>query len=163
MVAFTVRKSNLFISLKNFVHYSYKNDCYMIKFNEIKVGDYLMAEYEGQQWWGEVTRLNGDEKQVCVATEVQDFWFTTEHLYPIALNDESLMMLNFSKEQQGDGSIKYKKGAFRLVIPTEGNFENIDIWYREDRRHHPAVKYVHQLQNYYHDMTKVHLTNAVMV
>ena len=36
----------------------------MIKFSEIKMGDYLMCDFEGKQWEGEVTNLNGDEKQV---------------------------------------------------------------------------------------------------
>ena len=47
----------------------------MIKFNDIKIGDYLRAEYENNMRDGEVVLLNGDEKQVCVKTEVQEFWF----------------------------------------------------------------------------------------
>lgn len=134
----------------------------MIKFSEIKVGDYVLAEYEGQQRNGEVTRLNGDEKQVCVETDVQEFWYETAHLFPIALNDESLTWLNFTKEDREDGSVKYKKGSFRLVVAKKGDFSSIEMWYREDKRHHPDVHYVHQLQNHYHDMVKVHLTNEVM-
>ena len=38
----------------------------MIKFNEIKVGDYLMADNDGDKLQGEVTNLNGNEKQVCL-------------------------------------------------------------------------------------------------
>jgi hypothetical protein len=134
----------------------------MIKFSEIKVGDYVLAEYEGQQRNGEVTRLNGDEKQVCVETDVQEFWYETAHLFPIALNDESLTWLNFTKEDREDGSVKYKKGSFRLVVPKKGDFSSIEMWYREDKRHHPDVHFVHQLQNHYNDMVKVHLTNEVM-
>ena len=47
----------------------------MIKFNEIKVGDYLYADNDGDVKRGEVTNLNGDEKQVCVDTGIQDFWY----------------------------------------------------------------------------------------
>jgi len=130
----------------------------MIKFSDIQIGDYLMGEFEGKTWEGEVVRLNGDEKQVCVETDVQEFWFTTEHLQPIPLNDESLRKLSFTKEENEDGSVKYKKGSFRLVIPAKDDFSHIDMWYREDRRHNPDVHYVHQLQNAYHAMTKVHLT-----
>ena len=54
----------------------------MIKYNEIKIGDYLMGEYDGKAWAGEVTRLNGDEKQVCLQTEVQEFWFEADQLFP---------------------------------------------------------------------------------
>lgn len=134
----------------------------MIKFSEIKMGDYVMAEYEGQLRRGEVTRLNGDEKQVCVETDVQEFWYETEHLLPIDINDEELLKLNFSKEALPDGTVKYKKGSFRLVIPGKDNFSTVDMWYREDRRQHPNVHYIHQLQNHYYQMTKVHLTNEVM-
>jgi hypothetical protein len=130
----------------------------MIKFSDIKVGDYLMGEFDGKQWEGEVTRLNGDEKQVCLQTEVQEFWFETSALHPIALDEGALGKLQFTREDQADGSVKYKKGSFRLVTPKAGDFSNLEIWYREDRRHHPNVHFVHQLQNQYLDMTKVHLT-----
>lgn len=134
----------------------------MIKFNEIKVGDYVIAEYEGKMWSGEVNRLNKDEKQVCVETDVQEFWFEPEHLYPMPLNDENLLKLNFVKENLTDGSIKYKKGSFRLLIPHAGDFSHIDMWYREDKRHNTGIQYIHQLQNHYFEMTKIHLTDEVI-
>jgi len=131
----------------------------MIKFSDIRIGDYLKAEYEGKMWDGEVVRLNGDEKQVCVQTEVQEFWFSPDHLYPIELNDGSLLKLGFQKQQQEDGTVKYMKGSFRIVAPRANDFSSIEMWYREDRRHHPDVHFIHQLQNQYLDMTKVHLTS----
>ena len=45
----------------------------MIKFSEAQIGDYMMGEFEGKMWVGEVTGLNGDEKQVCVDTGDQQF------------------------------------------------------------------------------------------
>lgn len=130
----------------------------MIKFNNIKVGDYLMGEYEGKMWRGEVVRLNGDEKQVCLQTDVQEFWFETDHLQPIPINDAELTAMHFEKEVFADGAVKYKKGPFRIVIAKANDFTSMDIWYREDRRHNPDIHYIHELQNHYHDMTKVHLT-----
>ncbi|WP_026763362.1 hypothetical protein [Sediminibacterium salmoneum] len=134
----------------------------MIKFNDIKIGDYMMGEFEGKMWEGEVTRLNGDEKQVCLLTSVQEFWFSTDQLHPIPLDENALLNLNFSKQAGEDGSVKYAKGAFRLVTPKAGDFSAIEMWYREDRRHHPNVHYVHQLQNQYSDMVKIHLTRDPM-
>jgi hypothetical protein len=134
----------------------------MIKFNDIKIGDYMMGEFEGKLWEGEVTRLNGDEKQVCLLTSVQEFWFSTDHLHPIPLDEQALLNLNFSKQSAEDGSVKYSKGAFRLVTPKAGDFSSIEMWYREDRRHHPNVHFVHQLQNQYLDMVKIHLTRDPM-
>jgi hypothetical protein len=122
----------------------------------------MLGEYNGKLWEGEVTDLNGEEKQVCLLTDVQEFWFEPEHLYPIPLNDEQLLRLNFTREMMPDGAIKYKKGPFRLQIPTVGDFSHIDIWYREDRRHNPDIHYIHQLQNHYLAMTKVHLTRELV-
>ena len=131
----------------------------MIRFNEIKMGDFLEGEYEGKRWEGEVIDLNGDEKQVCLATEVQDFWFETEDLYPIPLNDAALQRLNFVREDLPGGSVKYKKGSFRLLISKPDDFSHMDIWYRDDKRLNPQIQYMHQLQNHYLQMTKVHLTD----
>ncbi len=122
----------------------------------------MMAEYEGKMWQGEVSRLNGDEKQVCITTEVQDFWFSTDHLHPIPLSDEQMLKLNFTKQENEDGSVKYMKGAFRILLPQKGDFSHFEMWYREDKRHNPDVHYVHQLQNMYASMTKVHLTSEPM-
>jgi len=134
----------------------------MIKFSDIQIGDLVQAEYEGTLWEGEVTELNRDEKQVCVQTDVQEFWFSPEDLKPLPLNEEQLMKLHFHKHVNEDGSVKYSKDAFRLVTPSQGDFSAIEMWYREDRRHHPDVHYIHQLQNHYLQMTKVHLTRELV-
>lgn len=134
----------------------------MIKFSDIRIGDYVNAEFEGKLSQGEVVNVNGDEKQVCVQTEVQEFWYEQEHLFPIELSEEALMQLSFHKHLNEDGSVKYMKGSFRIVIPSPGDFSKMEMWYREDRRHNPDVHYVHQLQNQYLDMTKIHLTDEPM-
>lgn len=135
----------------------------MIPFNELKIGDFVMAEYDGKMWEGEVMDLNHDEKQVCVETEVQEFWFEAAELFPIPMNDEQLLKLSFTKEVLDDGYVKYKKGAFRILIPSKDNFSDLEIWYREDHRifHHQLM--IHELQNHYLQMTKIHLTRDVMV
>ena len=134
----------------------------MIKFNELKVGDYVIAEFEGKTWSGEVNRLNNDEKQVCVETDVQEFWFSPEQLHPMPVDDANLLKLNFVKENMPGGSVKYKKGSFRILIPKEGDFTHAEMWYREDKRHNSGAQYIHQLQNHYYQMTKIHLTDEVI-
>ena len=129
----------------------------MIKFKEIKVGDYVMADNDGDKVQGEVTNLNGDEKQVCADTGAQEFWFETEQLSGIPLDEEQLLKLKFRKEEQEDGTVKYLKGAFRILLPTKGDFSKMEIWYRDERRHILQPITVHQLQNHFHDMTKVPL------
>jgi hypothetical protein len=131
----------------------------MIKFQHLKMGDYVMATYEGQTVQGEVTNLNRDEKQVCVNNGVQDFWFSTDEIAGIALDEEQLMRLKFSKHANEDGSVKYLKGAFRVLIHQPGKFSDFEVWYRDERRHVNGSAFVHDLQNHYLDMTKVHLTN----
>ncbi len=134
----------------------------MIKFNEIKVGDYLIADNDGDKKPGEVTDLNGDEKQVCVDTGTQEFWYETEQVSPIALDEQQLMRLKFSKQENDDGSVKYMKGAFRMMIPKKGDFSKFEIWYRDEKRHIMQPIHLHQLQNHFYEMTKVHLNDEAM-
>jgi hypothetical protein len=130
----------------------------MVKFHEIKVGDILKAEYEGKQSEGVVTELNAEDKEVCVETEVQAFWYSPEHLFPIPLDEEQLLKFQFEKQENGNHGIKYMKGPFRILIPEKGNFSSFEMWYREDRRHMTHQVSVHELQNHYYAMTKVELT-----
>jgi hypothetical protein len=132
----------------------------MIKFSNIKPGDIVMAEFEGQKWLGTVKDLNREDKEVCVETEVQEFWFTPEHLFPVELDEQQLTRLGFQKQANPDGSVKYMKDSFRLVIPRAGDFSDIEMWWREDRRHVHQPFYVHDLQNHYYEMTKVELNPA---
>ncbi len=133
----------------------------MIKFQDIKVGDYLMADNDGDILQGEVTDLNGDEKQVCVDTGTQEFWFETNQLQAIPLDEAQLLRLKFIRQDIEDGSVKYLKGAFRILLHAKGDFSNMEIWYRDERRHIIQALSVHQLQNHFYDMTKVHLNDQV--
>jgi hypothetical protein len=132
----------------------------MIKFNELKPGDLVMVEYDGQLREGEVRNLNGDEKQVCVETEVQDFWYETRDLHPITLDESQLFKLGFQKQANEDGSVKYMKGAFRVLLRSADDFSNFEIWYREDHRRVSSPIKVHTFQNHYLEMTKIHLTKG---
>jgi hypothetical protein len=129
----------------------------MMQFHEIKVGDFLIADNDGDKKQGEVTNLNGNEKQVCVNTGVQDFWYELNQLSPITLDDEQLEKLKFHKQENEDGTVKYMKGAFRMMLPAKGDFSKFEIWYRDEHRKIMHPIYLHQLQNHFYDMTKVHL------
>jgi hypothetical protein len=134
----------------------------MIKFSELKPGDYVLAESDGQAWRGEVIQFNHDEKEVKVDNGVQGMYFKPEDLYPLPLDEEQLTKLKFTKQVNEDGSIKYMKGAFRIQIPEADNFSHFEIWYRNEKRiiTHPIP--VHVLQNHYAAMTKVHLNDEVI-
>lgn len=140
----------------NFSYIQKQNAHHMIRFNDLMPGDLVIAEYDGQQWEGVVKELNREDKEVCVETPVQEFWFRPEDLYPIPLSDDALTKLGFTKVVNGDG-VKYMKDSFRLVAPSVNDFSPLDIWWREDRRHLREPISVHQLQNHYYQMTKVEL------
>src|SRR6476620_7337679 len=125
----------------------------MIRFQDIKQGDYIMANNDGTIWQGEVTRLNRAEKEVCVNNGVQEFWFKPEELMPLPLSEEQLMKLHFQRQENGDGTVKYVEGAFRIQIPAKDDFSKSEIWYRDEKRQigHPIG--VHVLQNHYLEMT----------
>ena len=147
----------LFIHL-NYLYSLIENECHMIKFNEIKIGDIVMAEYNGQRFEGEVTELNHDDKEVCLQTDVQEFWFTPDELFPIPLDEGQLKKFHFEKQVNSDNSVKYLRGPFRILVPPKGDFSSFEMWYREDKRHMTHPVSVHELQNHYHQMTKVELT-----
>jgi hypothetical protein len=134
----------------------------MIKFSELKQGDYVLAESDGQAWQGEVTNFNHDEKEICVNNGVQEMYFKSEDLYPLPVDEAQLLKLKFTKHVNEDGSVKYMKGAFRVQTPKQDDFSHFEIWYRNEKRiiTHPIP--VHVLQNHYHAMTKVHLTDDVI-
>lgn len=129
----------------------------MIKFHEVKVGDYLIADNDGDARRGEVTNLNGDEKQVCVDNGIQEFWYETNQLTPLPITDDELKDLKFHSEAQPDGTVKYMKGAFRMITPGPGDFSKMEIWYRDEKRHIMSEIPLHVLQNHFYEMTKVHL------
>jgi len=134
----------------------------MVKISELKEGDIVKVLDSGEERIGSVVQSSREENMVCVNNGVQDFWYAPEDVVPIPLTEEQLInTLGFEREETADG-IKYKKGAFRVVVHDPGNYTNLDVWYREDRRHFNHPLYVHELQNHHLDMTKVPL-EAVQV
>lgn len=130
----------------------------MIKLQDLQIGDFVLADFDGQQREGTVTDFNRLSKEVCIETDVQEFWFKPDVLHPILLDDEQLVKLNFEKEDNEDNTVKYKKGSFRVLLSEKNNFSKIEIWYREDRRVLNQPLSVHELQNHYQQMTKIPLS-----
>lgn len=128
----------------------------MVKISELKPGDIVMVMQEGSEREGIVTQVQRDQNLVCIDNGVQDFWYGPAEILSIPLDEAQLTKLGFQR-QDTDGGIKYLKGPFRILLPAEGNFSNIEMWYREDRRQFHTPLTVHELQNRYLDMTKVQL------
>ena len=132
----------------------------MIRFQDIKEGDMIQADFGGRRFEGEVTEVNHEDKQVCVHNGDQEDWFAPADLYPIPVDDLQLQKLGFEKQVNDDKSVKYLRGPFRLMVQAIDQFSEMEIWYREDRRHIHQPIGVHELQNFYHSMTKVDLTRV---
>jgi hypothetical protein len=130
----------------------------MVLFHEIKLGDYFIADNDGDKKQGEVTDINGDEKQICIDTD-QSFWYELDQISAIPLDEAQLLSFKFHPTLNEDGRIKYSKGAFRLLIPAKDDFSTSEIWYRDEKRHITYPLYVHILQNHFHEMTKVYLND----
>ena len=134
----------------------------MIKFSELKKGDYVLAESDGQAWQGEVTNFNNDEREICVNNGVQEMYFKAEDLYPLPMDEDQLLKLKFTKHVNENGSVKYMKGAFRIQTNEQNDFSHFEIWYRDEKRIITDPISLHVLQNHYTAMTKVHLTDEVI-
>jgi len=128
----------------------------MLKIGHLKSGDIITVNDDGIMREGTVVRISHEENQALVDNGVQEFWYSPEEMDAVPLNEDQLLKLGFSKEEV-DGAVKYKKDSFRLVTPKKGDFSNVEMWWREDRRHFSFPLGVHELQNLYLDMTKVHL------
>src|SRR6185295_15633825 len=126
------------------------------KIGELKSGDIISVNFEGAEREGRVVSVSHEEHQALVDNGVQEFWYSQEDMKAIPLDENQLSQLGFTKEES-NGSVKYKKDSFRLVLPRHGDFSHIEMWWREDRRHFNTPIGVHQLQNLHLDMTKVPL------
>ena len=129
---------------------------HMLKMSNLRSGDVVMVDDEGVKREGTIVKINHEEGMALVDNGVQEFWYSPEDLAPIPLDEERLLRLGFEREES-DGSVKYKKDSFRLVTPKKGDFSNLEMWWREDRRHFSFPLAVHELQNLHLDMTKVHM------
>ena len=128
----------------------------MLKIGHLKAGDIINVDDEGIIREGTIVRVSHEENQALVDNGVQEFWYSPEEMHAIPLDDGQLMKLGFTRED-ADGAVKYKKDSFRLVTPKNGDFTDIEMWWREDRRHFVSSLGVHEFQNLFHDMTKVPL------
>lgn len=131
----------------------------MLKINNLKEGDIITVEDDGLKREGTVVKVSREEHQALVNNGIQEFWYNQEDMYAVPLDDSQLKRLGFAGEDL-DGGVKYKKDSFRVFVPRKGDFSKIEMWWREDKRHFDFPLSVHEFQNLYLDMTKVHLEMA---
>ena len=106
----------------------------MLKIGNLKSGDIIMVNDEGVKREGTVVKTSQEENQALVNNGIQEFWYSPDNMTAIPLDENQLVKLGFSKEVVDD-AVKYKKDSFRLVTPIKGDFSNVEMWWREDKRH----------------------------
>lgn len=130
----------------------------MIKFRELRPGNRVMVNNEGNWIRGMVTAVNADDGgQIGIETGVQKAWYEMEEVKPIPLSDEELLELGFEKEVMESGNVKYKFGPFRVLTGPTKQFTDFLMWYREEKSHITYPMTVHQFQNRYEEMVKIPL------
>jgi len=105
---------------------------------------------------GTVVDISHEEHQALVNNGVQEFWFSQDEMFAVPLDESHLLKFGFTGEEAEDG-YKYKRDSFRVLVPKKGDFSKMEMWWREDRRHFYTPLSVHEFQNLYLDMTKIHL------
>lgn len=126
----------------------------MIKFNELKEGDIVMVDFEGQMTTGDIIELSSGNKMAKVAHGEQEFWYDFKDIYAVPLNDEQLTELGFVKVDDPDSDGKlYKRGPFSIQFVQKGPDKHTLLHYRDETRHIHGLEYIHQLQNHYKGMT----------
>jgi len=131
----------------------------MLKINNLKDGDIITVDDDGIMREGTVVKVSREEHQALVDNGIQEFWYNQEDMHALPLDEKQLIRLGFTGEDL-EGGVKYKKDSFRVFLPKKGDFSKIEMWWREDRRHFDFPLSVHEFQNLYLDMTKVHLDMA---
>jgi len=133
----------------------------MIKLKELKPGDIIQVDFEGQRRIGDITDVSLGDKKVRVCHGDQDYWYDFHDCYAIPLDDQQLIELGFHTIQVGKGGDKaWEKGPFTMKMDLKKPDEHTLLHYRDETRHvhAPEIRFVHQLQHHYKGMTNFGLT-----
>ena len=126
----------------------------MVNINDIQLGNWIQVDIEGKYLTGKVERKSVQKIGAMVNKEMG--WFFPKDVYPILLTEDWLNHLGFEEEDSTDGQLIYKHGPFRLVYPDKNDKQQIVLkCHGVHPRKLEETLYVHKLQSYYHEMTKV--------
>jgi hypothetical protein len=142
----------------------------MIQMHDLKSGDIVNVDLEGALVSGSVLEIDREGGQICVVTnDDQESWYAPAELFPIRVNKDELENLQFSTDIAPDpnttapitgDTVTYVRGPFSIEVHDPSNFEHLTLFYRNEAPrvfHHGLA--LHELQNHYLDMTKVHLVD----
>ncbi len=131
----------------------------MIKLHDLKEGDIVMVDFEGQMRTGDITEISTGDKKARVAHGENEFWYDFHDIHPVPVDDEHLKELGFKtvSETGSDGTL-YERGPFTLQLVQKGPDRHYLLHYRDETRHIHELNYLHQLQHHYKGMTNFHLS-----
>ncbi|GEP92762.1 hypothetical protein SAMN05660909_04745 [Chitinophaga terrae (ex Kim and Jung 2007)] len=133
----------------------------MINIHDLKSGDTVITNYGGAEKEGTIVQVDHFEKKVLVATEGDnEYWYDLDNLVPIHLTPETLLKLQFHKDEAGStkgGGDLYVRGPFSVRFFEPGHEPLLQLHYRDETRSLNAPITLNELQNHYHAMTNFHL------
>lgn len=130
----------------------------MMKLTDVKAGDIVIADFEGQKRVGDVLEISRGDKKALVAHGENEFWYDMSHIYAVPLEHEILTELGFKKSNGQEGGLSYERGPFVLqYIVTHEEPLNL-LHYRDETRYVHNMHYLHQLQHHYRAMTNFELS-----
>ena len=130
----------------------------MLKLTELKSGDIVLADFEGQLRVGDVLDVSYGDKKALVAHDESEFWYDLNNIYAVPLEDGILSELGFAKSNGNPNASVYQRGPFTLEWVNNGEDAHSLLHYRDETRHVHNLKYLHELQNHYKGMTNFELS-----
>jgi hypothetical protein len=142
------------------IHYLRKepNFLFMLKLNELKAGDIVLADFEGQKRVGDVIEVSRGDHKARIAHDETEYWYDLNDVYAVPLDDAILTELGFTQAESGADGILYVRGPFSLQLVTAGEDKHSLLHYRDETRHVHNLTYLHELQNHYKGMTNHELS-----
>ena len=131
----------------------------MLKLTELKEGDIVMVDFEGQMRVGDIMEISFGDKKARVAHGENDFWYDFDHILAVPFDEPHLVELGFRKVEgvNRDGDL-YERGPFSVQVVRNGQDRHYLLHYRDETRHIHDLKYLHQFQHHYKGMTNFELT-----
>jgi hypothetical protein len=131
----------------------------MLKLSELKEGDIVMVDFEGQMRVGDIMEVSLGDKKARVAHGDNEFWYSLGDIYAVPADEQHLLELGFIKvmNDHSDGEL-FERGPFSLQIVRKGANNHYLLHYRDETRHILDLRFLHQLQHHYKGMTNFELT-----
>jgi hypothetical protein len=130
----------------------------MLKLNEVREGDIVLADFEGQKRVGDVLEVSRGDKKARIAHGENEFWYDLHHIYAVPLEHEILAELGFQRTTAEDNLVVYERGPFSLQFVRDRNESFSLLHYRDETRHVHNMDFLHQLQHHYRAMTNFELS-----